>query len=138
MNRFDIINRIGDKYRVGNTETGEFSYAQALKTVGKDIKDYQKATTGTQHKFLDIRFEWNQYQFETYAPMITGRTPIPNGKQTSYERNRNLFYVCCSRPRKRLFFFVSVPIDASFRVFLDDLVGAENIYTYGQYLEAKQ
>ena len=24
MNRFDIINRIGDKYRVGNTETGEF------------------------------------------------------------------------------------------------------------------
>ena len=81
---------------------------------------------------------WNQYQFETYAPMITGRTPIPNGKQTSYERNRNLFYVCCSRPRKRLFFFVSVPIDASFRAFLDDLVGAENIYTYGQYLEAKQ
>ena len=57
MNRFDIINRIGDKYRVGNTETGEFSYAQALKTVGKDIKDYQKATTGTQHKFLDLRFE---------------------------------------------------------------------------------
>lgn len=52
MNRFDIINRIGDKYRVGNTETGEFSYAQALKTVGKDIKDYQKATTGTQHKWL--------------------------------------------------------------------------------------
>ena len=39
MNRFDIINRIGDKYRVGNTETGEFSYAQALKSVGKDIKD---------------------------------------------------------------------------------------------------
>lgn len=81
---------------------------------------------------------WNQYQFETYAPMITGHTPIPNGKQTSYERNRNLFYVCCSRPRKRLFFFVSVPIDASLRTFLVDLVGAENIYTYGQYLEAKQ
>jgi len=57
MNRFDIINRIGDKYRIGNTETGEFSYAQALKTVGKDLRDYQKATTGTQHKFLDLRFE---------------------------------------------------------------------------------
>lgn len=81
---------------------------------------------------------WNQYQFETYAPMITGHTPIPNGKQTSYERNRNLFYVCCSRPRKRLFFFVSVPIDATFRAFLVDLVGAENIYTYSQYLESKQ
>lgn len=57
MNRFDIINKIGDKYRIGNTEAGEFSYAQALKSVGKDIRDYQKATTGTQHQFLDIRFE---------------------------------------------------------------------------------
>ena len=57
MNRFDIINQIGDKYRIGNTESGEFSYVQALKSVGKDIKDYQKATTGTQHQYLDIRFE---------------------------------------------------------------------------------
>lgn len=57
MNRFDIINKIGDKYRVGNTENGEFSYVQALKSVGKDIKDYQNATTGTQHQYLDIRFE---------------------------------------------------------------------------------
>ena len=38
MNRFEIISRIGDQYRVGNTETGEFSYVQALKSVGKDIK----------------------------------------------------------------------------------------------------
>ncbi len=57
MNRFEIINKIGDKYHVGNTESGEFSYVQALKSVGKDIKDYQKATTGTQHQFVDIRFE---------------------------------------------------------------------------------
>lgn len=57
MNRIDIISKIGDKYHIGNTETGEFSYVQALKSVGKDIKDYQKATTGTQHKFLDLRFE---------------------------------------------------------------------------------
>jgi len=57
MNRFDISNKIGDKYRVGNTETGEFSYSQALKSVGKDIKDYQNVTTGVQHQYLDIRFE---------------------------------------------------------------------------------
>lgn len=57
MKRFDIINRVGEKYHVGNTETGEFSYAKALKSVGKDIKDYQKATSGPNHKFLDIRFE---------------------------------------------------------------------------------
>ena len=80
---------------------------------------------------------WNQYQFETYAPMITGHTSIPNGKLTSFERNRNLFYVCCSRAKKRLFFFVSVPIDATFKAFLTDLVGVDNIYTYNQYLEAE-
>lgn len=60
MNRFEIINKIGDKYHIGNTENGEFSYSQALKTVGKDIRDYQKGATGTQHKFLDIRFENNR------------------------------------------------------------------------------
>lgn len=79
---------------------------------------------------------WNQYQFETYAPMITGQSAIPNGKQASFERNRNLFYVCCSRPKKRLFFFVSVPVDSVFKSFLIRLVGERNIFTYSQYLEA--
>ena len=57
MNRFEIINKVGAKYHIGNTENGEFSYVQALKSVGKDIKDYQKGTSGTQHQYLDIRFE---------------------------------------------------------------------------------
>ena len=57
VKRLDIISRIGDKYHVGNTENGEFSYVKALNSVGKDIKDYQKGTTGTKHQFLDIRFE---------------------------------------------------------------------------------
>lgn len=57
MKRIEIISRIGDKYHVGNTENGEFSYVKALKDVGKDIKDYQKGKTGKRHQFLDIRFE---------------------------------------------------------------------------------
>lgn len=78
---------------------------------------------------------WNQYQFEVYAPMITGQSAIPTGKQAPYERNRNLFYVCCSRPKKRLFFFVSIPIESAFRSFLVKLVGEQNIFTYNQYLK---
>ena len=78
---------------------------------------------------------WNQYQFETYAPMITRKSPIPKDKVAAYERNRNLFYVCCSRPKKRLFFFVTVPIEATFRAFLKDLVGEDNILTYNQFME---
>lgn len=78
---------------------------------------------------------WNQYQFETYAPMITKKAVIPSGKQASFERNRNLFYVCCSRPKKRLVFFVTVPIDHVFKAFLVELVGEQNIFTCRQYIE---
>lgn len=48
---------------------------------------------------------------------------------------RNLFYVCCSRPKKRLFFFVTVPIETAFRAFLVTLVGEENILTYEQFMK---
>lgn len=52
-----MINKIGDKYHVGNLETGEFSYPKALKSIGKNIKEYQKGKVGTKHDYLDIRFE---------------------------------------------------------------------------------
>lgn len=67
--------------------------------------------------------------------MITGHATIPKGKEASYERNRNLFYVCCSRPKKRLFFFITVPMDAAFKAFLKTLVGEDNILTYQQFME---
>ena len=57
MKRFDIIQKIGNQYHIGNTENGEFSYVKALASVGKDIKDYQKGDTQQNHQFLDIRFE---------------------------------------------------------------------------------
>lgn len=57
VNRFDIIQKIGNKYHIGNTEAGEFSYVKALASIGKDIKDYQKGDTQQNHQFIDIRFE---------------------------------------------------------------------------------
>ena len=30
------------------------------------------------------------------------QTGVPTGKDEAYERNRNLFYVACSRPKTRL------------------------------------
>lgn len=77
---------------------------------------------------------WNNYQFETYAPMINGAVPIPKGKEASFERNRNLFYVCCSRPKKRLILFVTIPVDSVFRNFLETLVGMENLFTYTEFM----
>lgn len=94
---------------------------------GSDVKEINDA----------LQSAWNQYQFETYAPMITKKAVIPSGKQASFERNRNLFYVCCSRPKKRLIFFVTVPIDSTFKSFLVELVGEQNIFTFSQYIERK-
>ena len=118
----------------------ELEYAQFLAAI--DFL-YPEAEFSTEHGVKGEEYDniifviskgWNQYQFETYAPMINGSVPIPRGKESSFERNRNLFYVCCSRPKKRLVFFVSVPMTTAFCSFLSDLVGEENILTYGEYL----
>lgn len=57
MQRLEIINKIGEKYHIGNLENGEFSYPKALKTIGKNITDYQKGEAGVKHDYADIRFE---------------------------------------------------------------------------------
>ena len=56
MNRVDIIDKIGRKYLCSNMENDEFSYSKALKSVDKNIKDYQNLHTKN-HQYLDIRFE---------------------------------------------------------------------------------
>lgn len=77
---------------------------------------------------------WFKYKFDVYAPMITKECPILLEEKESFERNRNLFYVCCSRSKKRLIFFISIPVRSEFRAFLNNLIGPENIYTYSQYI----
>lgn len=44
---------------------------------------------------------WNQYNFNEMLELASAQT-IPASRLTAYERNRNLFYVACSRPRRRL------------------------------------
>lgn len=43
---------------------------------------------------------WNQYNWNQFLEWFPDR--YPQGKADSYIRNRNLFYVSCSRPKKRL------------------------------------
>lgn len=108
----------------------EFLYPEALFSTEHGVKgeEYDNVV-------FVISKGWNQYQFEVYAPMITGHAVIPKGKQTSFERNRNLFYVCCSRSKKRLFLFVSLKLEPIFKSFLVQLVGESNVMTYGQFLK---
>ena len=43
---------------------------------------------------------WNQYEFNQMLEWAG--SGVPAGKESTFERNRNLFYVSCSRPKKRL------------------------------------
>ena len=45
---------------------------------------------------------WNQYNFNEFLEWAGPQGSIPSGKQDRFERNRNLFYVVCSRPKRRL------------------------------------
>lgn len=58
MNRFKIIQTIGEKYFVCNIENGEFSYSKALLEVGKKIDSSSISSNNktTNHYYLDIRF----------------------------------------------------------------------------------
>ena len=75
---------------------------------------------------------WNNYQFETYMPMDYSQ--LPSDKVNSYIRNRNLFYVCCSRPKKRLILFISVEVQQDFDQYLKDIFGYQNVITYTELI----
>lgn len=44
---------------------------------------------------------WNQYNFGEMLEWA-GAQAVPAAKQAAFERNRNLFYVACSRPKRHL------------------------------------
>ena len=68
-----------------------------------------KTPFSTKHGVKGAEFEnvlvvvgrgWNLYDFNQMLGWIG--TGVPNGKESTFERNRNLFYVSCSRPKVRL------------------------------------
>ncbi|QDU28882.1 DNA-dependent helicase II [Anatilimnocola aggregata] len=70
----------------------------------------EKTPFSTKHGVKGLEFEnvlvvfgrgWNLYNFAQFLEW-SGASGIPSGKTDTYERSRNLFYVACSRPKKRL------------------------------------
>ena len=57
MERFEIIDKIGNFFYSSNLENGEFSYSKGLKSIGKSISDYRNSNSKKNHNYLDIRFE---------------------------------------------------------------------------------
>jgi len=69
---------------------------------------------------------WNKYNFEKML-VNANRVGSLNAKEmASYERNRNLFYVACSRPRKRLAILFTQKLSSSALETIDYWFGQEN------------
>lgn len=68
---------------------------------------------------------WNQYNFNQFLEWA-GST-VPANKEESYERNRNLFYVACSRPKKRLCLLFTQELSATAIATLGKWFGSDTI-----------
>ena len=65
---------------------------------------------------------WNQYNWNQFLEWMHSGN-VPADKQDSFERNRNLFYVACSRPRKRLCLLFTQQLSDNALASLNNLFG---------------
>ena len=79
---------------------------------------------------------WRSYEFDKFLPLNISQIS-DSKKRKAYIRNRNLFYVCCSRAKKRLALFITVPVNDSFMEYLKNVFGCENIMSYGDFMNMK-
>lgn len=75
---------------------------------------------------------WNLYDFEKTLP-LEGSNRIQNIE--AYERNRNLFYVGCSRPRKKLILLITCELKNEFYTYLSNIFGNDNIVSFVNYID---
>ncbi len=70
---------------------------------------------------------WNHYDFGKMLALAQ-KTPMPNTEKEMFERNRNLFYVTCSRPKKRLALLFTQEISEDAMRTVETWFGADNIH----------
>jgi DNA helicase-2/ATP-dependent DNA helicase PcrA len=68
---------------------------------------------------------WNLYNWSQMLEWIG--LGIPAGRENSFERNRNLFYVSCSRPQKRLAVLFTQALSANALATLQNIFNSENV-----------
>ena len=70
---------------------------------------------------------WNQYNFNQMLELALKYPHIPVKEQDSYERNRNLFYVSCSRAKKRLAILFTQELSSPALDTLNNWFGSDTI-----------
>jgi ATP-dependent DNA helicase UvrD/PcrA len=71
---------------------------------------------------------WNLYNFNQMLEWASSK--VPADRQDAFERNRNLFYVACSRPRKRLALLFTQKLSEKALATLAKWFGKETIHAW--------
>lgn len=71
---------------------------------------------------------WNQYNFNNMLEQAQNPANIPEKSLDAYERNRNLFYVACSRPKHRLALLFTQELTDKALVTLKNWFGVDSIH----------
>ena len=74
---------------------------------------------------------WNKYNFDQYLEQSRTTSEITSDKREAYERNRNLFYVCCSRAQLRLALLFTQELSAGSLQTLKNWFGDERVIDVG-------
>ena len=70
---------------------------------------------------------WNRYNFNEMLELARDVGRIPANKQEAFERNRNLFYVACSRPKRRLAMLFTQKLSATAMQTVQAWFGADAV-----------
>lgn len=114
----------------------EIRYSE-LSSLAKYLDD--KTPFSTKHGVKGAQFEnvliicgrgWNNYNWKDFLEWHLNGTP--RNKEEAYERNRNLFYVACSRPKKRLALLFTQKLSTTAITQLGQWFGSENIVDISQ------
>lgn len=96
-----------------------------------------KTPFSTKHGVKGAEFEnvlvvcgrgWNQYNWNQMLEW--SNTAVPDEKIDTFERNRNLFYVACSRPKKRLAILFTQQLSSLGITTLKKWFGTQNIHSF--------
>ena len=109
-----------------------------LVSLAKYLDD--KTPFSTKHGVKGAQFEnvlvvcgrgWNNYNWKDFLEW-SSMEKLPKGKEDAYERNRNLFYVACSRPKKRLALLFTQKLSTIALMQLEQWFGNGNIEDISQ------
>lgn len=97
----------------------------------------EKTPFATKHGVKGAEFEnvlvvfgrgWFKYNFVQFLEWAGDPQSIPPSELETFERNRNLFYVVCSRPRKRLAIMFTQEVTEKAMRTLNDWFGSDAIH----------